>query len=501
MIANNKNMDRSVIPRWRSYNKTLKLGELSQIKSKRNNQIFEDKLSAKEKNEQFFLDEKIKEWKSNNSIPYASELVGAALLSQDYDCAQDAAEYILSNKDIISELLINQAKKILGIKIDPKVENLKDVNSRIKYLKDSLVQYPHNSINWVDLAREYTSIGNLNKAQKAINISLSLSPENRFVLRSASRFFLHANDICRSLSILRRSSKIKYDPWLLASEIAISNSIKTTSPFVRFGKEMIDSKNYDNFELSELESALGTLEFSSGNSKQAKKLINQSLISPNDNSIAQATWLSKWIQLTELNKILNFPYTFEAKTIKLVNESEWDSALVEAKYWACDLSYSKIPIIFGSYIAATALEDFERSERISRDGLKANPKEFTILNNLCFSLLSQNKILEGEQIFNKMKIDEDIYNNIVYYATKGLLLFRKKNFDEGRENYYKAIQLAHKAPNKNYKVASAIYLAREEMLINSDNFPKILNDVSKYIQNIDDTIILQLYKNTLENKK
>ena len=43
---------------------------------------------------------------------------------------------------------------------------------------------------WVDMARLYTILGQLEKARRAIDNARAIAPEDRFVLRSSARFFV-----------------------------------------------------------------------------------------------------------------------------------------------------------------------------------------------------------------------------------------------------------------------------------------------------------------------
>lgn len=128
------------------------------------------------------------EWDSNKCIPYAAELVSAAINFQNYEIAIDAAQFILQNSAGVSNLLVDIAKSLLKTEYDPqKCELDLFIDSRIKkvrYLKRLLYQEPKNSVAWIDLARNYVVLGSNEKAQRAVEIALNLNPNNRFILRS-----------------------------------------------------------------------------------------------------------------------------------------------------------------------------------------------------------------------------------------------------------------------------------------------------------------------------
>ena len=73
------------------------------------------------------------------------------------------------------------------------------------------------------------------------------------------------------------------------------------------------------------------------------------------------------------------------------------------------------------------MEDFKSSEIIIRQGSKVNPRDFTLLNNLAFSLANQNNIQEAEKAILSIDIGfMEIVNTIPIIATTGLILFKSK---------------------------------------------------------------------------
>ncbi len=80
----------------------------------------------------------------------------------------------------------------------------------------------YDALAWLDLAFYQTMENHVDKAKRSMLVAMQLAPENRFVLRCASRFFLHLNDPDHARDILIRSEGIKTDPWLMAAEISMS---------------------------------------------------------------------------------------------------------------------------------------------------------------------------------------------------------------------------------------------------------------------------------------
>src|SRR4051812_36598271 len=91
----------------------------------------------------------------------------------------------------------------------------------IRYLRRRLQTSYENPIALIDLARHHLALGSEKSAERAVRAAVSLAPTNRFVLRSASRFFVHKGEPDRALGLLRREGRVKSDPWLLACDIAV----------------------------------------------------------------------------------------------------------------------------------------------------------------------------------------------------------------------------------------------------------------------------------------
>ena len=141
----------------------------------------------------------------------------------------------------------------------------------------------------------YTIIGQEEKAKRAIKNALFLAPENRFVLRSMARFFVHLGEegIAFAHDTIKRSQITKHDPWIIATEISLATLRQRSSTLAKSGLQLVESGLFHPFNISELASSLATLELKNGKIKNSKKLFINSLTSPNDNSLAQAEWASQ----------------------------------------------------------------------------------------------------------------------------------------------------------------------------------------------------------------
>lgn len=119
--------------------------------------------------------------------------------------------------------------------------------------------HPRNAYAWVDLARLYTILGQTSSADRAIRIAISLAPEDRFVLRSAARYFVHMDDPQAPQRLLNGARATRGDPWLIAAEVSVSQVAKRRSLTASIGQRGLDHSQWAPRSSSELAGALGTL--------------------------------------------------------------------------------------------------------------------------------------------------------------------------------------------------------------------------------------------------
>ena len=126
------NTVRNVVPNWRDYKTTAELGELN------GNNATVQKLPF------FSIDEYIRAWMENPSIPYAGDLISAAIMAnqQNNPIVQKAAKYITERKDDVTDSLYRTSLSIVparetisepdSISVSERLENILNQNTIIK---------------------------------------------------------------------------------------------------------------------------------------------------------------------------------------------------------------------------------------------------------------------------------------------------------------------------------------------------------------------------------
>lgn len=425
----------------------------------------------------------IRDFRARPTPWLAADLLSASLpLASLPDEAFSAAELLLQTDD--EELSLARALSrgvmtipLVGIEPDDSFEHLKKAKStarqRVRKLKTRLARDPRNAIRWTDLALAYANLGEVAKARRSIETALALTPSNRFVVRSATRFFVHTNRLGDAIAVLENSGRFQTDPWLLAAHMAVRQVAGKPIQHVNRARDLMADSNNSDFSLSELRGAIATEEVKSGRAKSATTLMRQALQDPTDNAVAQAAWgIDKGFGQLEA-RALQTPLSFEARTIQHSLNNEWDEAFASAQMWMKDEPFSVRAFDSASYIAACGLMQFDYAAEIAAAGLQVNPNNYVLANNGAFALANAGRLEEASALLEKYRSYPSEDQRWTMTATSGLLSFRKGDPITGRALY----DLAWRGLASSNKGSAALCLvmwAREEILANTDNAAAVL---------------------------
>lgn len=504
--------DRRVIPNWRSFGKTTVLGELNSFQI--NSQFLDHKTS---------IDEYIIDWKLNRTVIHAADLLSAAIINNKKEDKNvlEAANFILQNKSkatysqksLACIILKKPQEKDLSerfneITLDslPTFINPELIRIKIRETKQLLVTYPSNPILYVELSRYYSILGQENSSIKAMKMALHFAPNNRYVLRSATRLFAHYNyddnDYLEYIhNYLRKSPMTLIDPWLASAEISIATMRDRTSKFIKNGISLINSKNISPFNFTELASSLGTIELLYGGTKKSRDFFQKALISPNDNSLAQIEWASTHDKQLDIDPSkFSVKMNYEALALDNYHNKDFKSAIDNAAKWFIDMPFSKRPIMFGSNLASTILKDQEKSLSFLKAGLLSHPNDPQLINNIAYALALDDKPQEAFEQLGKIR-NEDEYDEITQIcltATKGLSYFRSGFSDVGRKLYLEAIEKTRQIQNQELNWLAILNYAREEIRLGSEYAIPLMDTVTKIPSGTKDLEISILKQDVLD---
>jgi len=387
----------------------------------------------------------------NPTLVSAAELVACGAAYQEPTRAYEAALYLLERRGEVRAAVARQAEWITGAPLDVRephtIASGADLSSArtaaegvIRTRRAQLELWPRDPIGWIDLARAYAVIGQVDKARRAVNAALQLAPNHRVVLRVAARFAFHSGRPDEAYARISRHPRTRSDPWLMSSELALAQIVDRSPRFCRAARAILEERSHAPGHLSELAGAAATLDLGAGKHRRARSLFRQSLEDPTENALAQVEWARKTdSSLSIPEKALEVPYSYEANYWRARRAADWNAALAGARDWLLDEPYSSRPAIFGSSIAAMALHDYPLAEEFARAGLVADSRDNSLWNNLAVALAKRDRPWDAARAFSKIEMSpESSLPRFVANATRGLIAFRLGQPEIGRRWYDEA---------------------------------------------------------------
>ena len=427
------------------------------------------------------------EWQNNPSLNTAVDLVAEALIVKEFESedAIKAAHHILRKAPTSSRLIRELANHFLEepslgkIEIGPITE--RDIGHEcVAPLRKSVRAYPINPIAWSDLALAHATLGQVDKARLAMEVALSLGRSNRFILRSASRCFVHIGEPDRAIAILNRSGLCPFDPWIASAEIAISESTGLKSKFISKARNLVQDENLTQFSRSELTVGIGTMEIKNGSARRAKTLLRQALRDPTENALAQAEWMAKQLGTDSPNIVklgAKVPASYEAQARHFYYNKQFVESVKASEMWSRFQPLSSEPIILSSFLASLCLNDDAEALRILNSSMPAQRNDPLLINNYAFSLARSGNVAAAVQALRKVNFHvlSDRQKSILT-ATQGFISFRTDNVEQGRKLYSMAVRGFELSNNLRSAAIAAYCWAVEEERIGSPYAESLVGD-------------------------
>lgn len=253
---------RRLIPRWRPISRTL---ETSEVES--NGGIPREKLAF---DHDLFKDA-VDAWRSNPTIGHLGDVISFAtdeelrptVIAIVEDAAKHGHAITDAQKSIFSEIreqIIDPGDTHPGGQLA--------VQSRVAKLRQELLVAPDNVLALLDMAQLQLAAGKQLAAQRHLLTALNLAPNGRIVLRTAARFFVHQGEFDRAHALIARHPATKEDPWLMASEIALSQVADRSSVQLTSARRILRTSKRSSRQLAELAGAVANREMLDGSVKE-----------------------------------------------------------------------------------------------------------------------------------------------------------------------------------------------------------------------------------------
>ena len=384
---------------------------------------------------------KTRELEVVRSVPVAAELMFLASAAGNQAAARQAAQVILASRDQIGpRQLVRSAQQVLDGSSAERIEAAsKDF---VKHARSLLAIDFANPVLLMDTARELTALRQERAALRYVRAAVALAPKSRFVLRSAARYYLHIGENEIAHDLLRRSPLIGLDPWVQASEIAVATVRGQTSTLAKQTIRVLSEAKQVGAEVSELASAVGTIELLSGSDKKAKILFKHALSHPNDNSLAQAEWAATKLKLVVDHLALQTPMSFEANSHNAYRHQQISEAIEHAALWARDEPFASRPMDTQCYLLSLEGRYAEAlvAAKVAHD---LDGDELGPALNLLFSKIQAGDLDDAMGDFLRLSRHQDLKQYAHHYlANGGALAYALGDFENGRQLYQRAIRAA-----------------------------------------------------------
>ena len=445
---------RSVVPRWRLFASTSGLRELDN--APRGPVALPDAPV-----------DQLRDWEAFGTVWHATDLISAAVVSMQPETALDAAKFLTSRAASVQPSALALAQRILNPGDGALDEQYDwDWPIMIRKLRSSVRRDPRSAMQWADLALAHTVLGNRTQAIRAMTVAHALAPDNRFVLRSAARCFLHWGEPDRAHQLLKASPATLSDPWLLSAEIAMASARHRRSRLFTEGRRMVKSGDFSSYDISELACGLGSAEFEAGSRRHAVPLLTRSMERPTENAVAQVEWVFNKDNRPPpaLDAVENVPRLYEAMASEHYFKGEWDDAVHCARQWLEDQPFSSRPADLGSY-AASLLGRYSEAVGLLVGARASNPDDQMILNNLTYFSVLAGDVSGAQRWMNLVKWDQvEAADLPIFTATSGLLKFRLGDAEAGRAAYVRAVRDGIERRDARIEAIALMNFSREEFL-------------------------------------
>lgn len=439
---------RYVVPRWRPAARVAAAGELAMPGKPMQDSAIPDELK-----------DRLEAFRRRSDVIAAAELVETALVEGREQEAERAARSLMRDESHATPLVRKQAALLLA-RLSARQPDRENID--VGQVRRHAYRYSQDALSWVDLALGFVTQARKDKAQRAMKVAMQLAPTDRHVLRSAARMHLHFEDPEQAHDVLRRSAATKFDPWLVAGEIALSSAADRKPQFLKVGIDMLQDGGFQPLHVSELASAIGTVHLRDGN-RRARKLFRDSLVNPTGNSLAQAEWANPQLggELVTTKQIDLVSDSGEARAMHAYWKGDFEALIGICRKWMTEEPFASRPYSVGSSVAII-IGDFDLGLKMAEDGLALEPESILFRNHQAYALIEKGEYVRASVILHQalLKRSDEISAEYLV-ATASMLSMRTGDVEGGIAGYRKVIAAFKRQGNRNLEASASAYVALE----------------------------------------
>ena len=472
---------RQVIPRWTSASSAASVGERSVAKYRETSE-----------RARRFLRIAQRDFERHNSEATANEYLQTANL---LGLAKDPLALTIVERFPRVSVALERSRRILDKQFtvspspEAKISTVEDHRAAASSKAHALRQIVHSSsdrpLAWTELARQYVILGEVEKAGRAMRVALHLAADNVYITRCAVRMFTHLDQPDIAIKLLHKNMYADSDPWLMAADIATSASMGKTSRNLRKAHDVLTLDRTNDHRLSELASAVATVELERGSRKRSRELFKKSLVAPTENSLAQAQWcVSKGDQLAIPEAAWRVASSHEATALAARSAIDFSAMMSSCRSWFADEPFSSRPAALAS---TTSFDPTlrEQAKAFATLGLEYAPTNSTLLNNRAVCFAYDGALMSAFDDLRSSINVEDFDHYGVALATLGLILFRSGDPLFGRECYQKSIRILQRSGETEAALRATVHQAIEESRFDVGAGAVLLDSVREPCRRVD----------------
>ncbi len=386
--------------------------------------------------------------RDNTSFHVAADVLGAAVVAGDDELRQAAAGQVRSlgqveTRALAVALSAPSSQDPLDEILVFAPQHSTQAYVTIAKLKQDIVTNPADGLRWMDLAWWYTLLGQEPHALSAGRIAHALFPSSRYVLRSASRLFLHFDRGDQAYGLLEYSGAVGVDPWITSAALATADVMGNSTAVVSRAKRLIKREAYAPGDMSELLAAMSKVEFSAASTKRARKLLKEALVDPTENVVAQAAWTSR--NGMPLGNMLQDTTVSSDEALAWAHYEQLDleAAFRHAAQWVHDQPFSTRAALLALLLAIHLPNKADAGLFIAQRALTANPREPLLYNNAaCLHAYTGDITGAQHRVRQGIAFADTHVLRTTFTATSGLIAYEMGDSDGGDALYRNAIDYA-----------------------------------------------------------
>ena len=474
---------RRLIPKWRSISATLSKSESTSI-DRNDVKLF---LGDEED-----LNKAIALWRDSKSPGFLGEVLSFSvhenLTTKIREVANEAIKSNVAATPVQRRVMQEFSQGLIGdyssqLLNESSISQGYPYQAHVSKLRSLLRAAPENVFALLDYAQFQAAAGKIISAERAIITARELAPNNRIVLRTAARFYVHARNPEFAHNLIKLHSRTPGDPWLMASEISLANTINAKPYFLSKGKRFIlDQRNISPAHMTELAGSIAIEEINSGSLKLAREHQRKALLAPNDNVIAQAIGQADLFGIHLDGPVVQGALAASNEALMLRSWIDLEPEMVEiyAQKWHMEEPFSSRPIVMLSTLYANR-GDFDKAYQWVRIGLISDPHDVGLLTNLAYIQARKGNINDSRIAIRALKHLNFGLANAFADANEGLLAYMQGAYEVGDGYYEAALDFLEKKKLPNVAAYCAINQALAALDFQRPNVADVIKKANQYI--------------------